>query len=59
METSAQPEMRSLDGPDETRPAGVGEGKIINLRGLTFLHLTLQPGGNGRRTSSRSHSPGN
>jgi mannose-6-phosphate isomerase-like protein (cupin superfamily) len=44
METSAHPEKRSLDSPDERRPAGAGEGKVINLSGLTFLHLTLQPG---------------
>jgi hypothetical protein len=44
METSPQVEKRNLDSPDERRPAGAGEGKVINLGGLTFLHMTLQPG---------------
>lgn len=44
MDISAHVEKRSLDSPDERRPAGAGEGKVINLSGLTFLHMTLQPG---------------
>jgi hypothetical protein len=44
METSAQVEKRSLDSPDERRPAGAGEGKILSIGGITFMHTTLQPG---------------
>jgi hypothetical protein len=44
METSAQAEKRSLDSPDERRPAGAGEGKILSIGGITFMHTTLQPG---------------
>ena len=44
MEKAAHAEKRSLESPDERRPAGAGEGRVINIGGLTFLHTTLQPG---------------
>jgi mannose-6-phosphate isomerase-like protein (cupin superfamily) len=44
MEVSSHVEKRSLDSPDERRPAGAGEGRVINLSGMSFLHMTLQPG---------------
>jgi mannose-6-phosphate isomerase-like protein (cupin superfamily) len=44
MEKKATAEKRSLESPDERRPAGAGEGRVISLSGLTFLHMTLDPG---------------
>jgi hypothetical protein len=44
VERAVNAEKRSLATPDETRPAGSGEGRVVSIGGLTFLHTTLQPG---------------
>jgi mannose-6-phosphate isomerase-like protein (cupin superfamily) len=35
---------RNIDSPDETRPAGAGEARIINVGDMGIMHVTLQPG---------------
>jgi uncharacterized cupin superfamily protein len=35
---------RSFDAPDETRPAGAGEARIVNVGDLGLMSITLQPG---------------
>ncbi|GAC1629581.1 MAG: cupin domain-containing protein [Chloroflexota bacterium] len=35
---------RTFDSPDETRPAGAGEARIINVGDMALMKVTLQPG---------------
>lgn len=37
-------EKRTFDTPDEVRPAGNGEARIVNLGQIGLMHVTLQPG---------------
>jgi quercetin dioxygenase-like cupin family protein len=37
-------ERRTFDQPDETRPAGSGIARILQVGGLGLMHLTLPPG---------------
>jgi quercetin dioxygenase-like cupin family protein len=34
---------RTFDAPDETRPAGSGQAKIVNLGQIGLMHVTLPP----------------
>jgi hypothetical protein len=44
MTTGATIQQRSFESPDEVRPAGMGEGRLVSLEGVTFGRVTLQPG---------------
>jgi len=37
-------EKRSFDSPDEVRPAGSGEARVVNLGGVTWGKVTLPAG---------------
>jgi hypothetical protein len=44
MATTRGIEKRGFDAPDETRPAGSGEARIVNLGDVAIMQITLPPG---------------
>lgn len=42
--TSTRMQKRTFSTPDETRPAGRGQGDIVSLAHATFARITLEPG---------------